>query len=279
MGRSKRAANLQDTPCAAKPNRPDSAVGLHPSGSLARPQESGAWTRSGGSSARAASDPDLPIPMNTPILPLITLVMLAAGLPAAGAPADAGGGNWVILFDGGNLDAWQDAGGGKTKWTVEDGAMIGQKGSGNIWTKARYGDFVLELEFKTTGNSGVFLRTDDPKNCVQTGIEIQVDNPRDPDRHSVGAIYDLVAPAKNAGKADDWNRLTITAKGAQITVELNGAKVAEMDLDRWTEAGKNPDGTNNKFKRALKDWKREGHIGFQAHGAKVWYRKVRLKAI
>ena len=55
-----------------------------------------------------------------------------------------------------------------------------QKGSGDIWTKARYGDFVLELEFKTTGNSGVFFRTDNPKDRVQTGIEIQVDNPGEP---------------------------------------------------------------------------------------------------
>jgi Domain of Unknown Function (DUF1080) len=157
--------------------------------------------------------------------------------------------------------------------------MTGQKGSGDIWTKARYGDFVLELEFKTTGNSGVFFRTDNPKDNVQTGLEIQVENPGGPDKHSVGAIYDLVPPSKNAGKKDDWNKYVITAKGPHITVELNGEKVAEMDLDKWTEAGKNPDGSGNKYKRALKDWKREGHIGFQDHGHKVWYRNVRLKAL
>ena len=186
---------------------------------------------------------------------------------------------WTTLFNGKDLAGWTDAGGGATKWAVEDGTMTGQKGSGDIWTKARYGNFVLEVEFKTTGNSGVFFRTDNPKDPVQTGIEIQVDNPGGPHKHSVGAIYDLVPPTKNAGKKDDWNKYVITANGANLTVELNGEKVAEMNLDKWTTASKNPDGSDNKYKKALKDWKREGHIGFQDHGHKVWYRNVRLKAL
>ena len=186
---------------------------------------------------------------------------------------------WTPLFSGKDLAGWTDAAAGETKWAVEDGTMTGQKGSGDIWTKARYGNFVLELEFKTTGNSGVFFRTDNPKDNVQTGIEIQVDNPGGPHKHSVGAIYDLVPPTKNAGKKDDWNKYTITANGPTITVELNGEKVAEMNLDQWTEAGKNPDGSGNKYKKALKDWKREGHIGFQDHGHKVWYRNVRIKTL
>jgi len=157
--------------------------------------------------------------------------------------------------------------------------MTGKGGSGDIWSKGRYGDFVLEVEFKTTGNSGVFFRTDKPKDNVQTGIEIQVENPGGPDKHSVGAIYDLVPPVKNAGKRDDWNKYVITVKGPSITVELNGEKVSSMDLDQWKEAGKNPDGSGNKYGKALKDFRREGHIGFQDHGHKVWYRNVRLKPL
>jgi hypothetical protein len=186
---------------------------------------------------------------------------------------------WTTLFNGKDLTGWTDAAGGASKWVVADGAMSGQKGSGDIWTKARYGDFVLEVEFKTSGNSGVFFRTDNPKDPVQTGIEIQVDNPGGPDKHSVGAIYDLVPPTKNAGKKNDWNKYVITAKGSMISVELNGEKVAVMDLDKWTEAGKNPDGSANKYSRALKDWKREGHVGFQDHGNNVSYRNVRIKPL
>src|SRR5689334_16370462 len=73
-------------------------------------------------------------------------------------------------------------------WVVKDGALVRESKGGDIWTKERFGDFVLELEFKTQGNSGVFFRTDNPKDPVQTGIEIQVDVPHGkPDRHSVGA--------------------------------------------------------------------------------------------
>lgn len=198
---------------------------------------------------------------------------------AATSPVVKPSGEWTALFNGKDLSGWMHASGADSKWRVENGSMTGQRGSGDVWTKTRYGNFVLELEFNTTGNSGVFIRTDEPKSCVQTGIEIQVENPGGPDRHSVGAIYDLVAPSKNAGKAGEWNKYVITAKGSKITVELNGETVSSMDLDEWSQAGKNPDGSNNKFKRPLKDWKREGHIGLQDHGAKVAYRNLRIKPL
>jgi hypothetical protein len=208
---------------------------------------------------------------------LLSLPLLAfALLPSAAEDKKAEG---RALFNGTDFTGWQTAAGQPvTKgWVVKDGAMVRESAGGDIWTKERYGDFVLELEFKTSGNSGVFIRTDDPKNNVQTGIEVQVDVPASkPGRHSVGALYDLVAPTKDNTKKGEWNRMKITAKGNVITVEVNGEKVNEMDLDRWTEAGKNPDGTKNKFKTALKDFKREGHVGFQDHGAAVSYRNVRI---
>lgn len=205
------------------------------------------------------------------------LALAAAGLTATAVAA----GEWKPLFNGKDLDGWTNRDGKApgAGWTVADGTLaIAKPKTGDIWTRDRFGDFVLELEFKTAGNSGVFLRTADPKNNVQTGIEIQVNVPGGPDKHSVGSIYDLVAPSKNAGK-DGWNKAVLTAKGASLTVELNGEKVASMDLDQWTEAGKNPDGSKNKFKTALKDFKREGHIGFQDHGATVAYRNVRIKTL
>ena len=206
---------------------------------------------------------------------LLTLLMAAA--LAAPAAAD----DWKPLFNGTDFTGWTKPDGKPITggWIVKDGALVRNSPGGDIWTTDRYGDFVLELEFKTTGNSGVFIRTDKPRDNVQTGIEVQVDVPRGkPNRHSVGAIYDLVAPTKEPVKKDDWNRMTVTAKGNLLTVDLNGEKVAEMDLDQWTQGGKNPDGSKNKFRTALKDFKREGHIGLQDHGAVVMYRNIRIKA-
>ena len=49
-----------------------------------------------------------------------------------------------------------------TGWVVQAGTLALQtpKAGGDLWTRDRFGDFVLELEFKTTGNSGIFIRTD-----------------------------------------------------------------------------------------------------------------------
>lgn len=212
---------------------------------------------------------------------LLSLPMLATALVPVAAADDAGG--FTPLFDGKDLSGWASSSGGPPGkgWAVENGTLVRkEKGAGDLWTKARYGDFVLDLEFKTAGNSGVFVRTANPRDNVQTGIEVQVDVPHGkPGKHSVGAIYDLVAPTKENAKKDDWNKLTITARGSRLTVEMNGERVAEMDLDMWTEGGKNPDGTKNKFKTALKDFKREGHVGLQDHGAVVAYRNVRIKPL
>src|SRR4051794_13320367 len=209
---------------------------------------------------------------------LLSLPLFAVALVAVGADEIPNADKGKPLFNGKDFTGWQTADGKEvTKgWVVKDGAMVRETAGGDIWTKARYGDFILELEFKTQGNSGVFIRTDNPKDNVQTGIEIQVDKPREPGKHSVGAVYDLQAPSKNAG-TDGWNNLVVTVKGPALKVQLNGEQIIDMDLNRWTEPEKNPDGTKNKFKTALKDFKREGYIGFQDHGAEVAFRNVRLK--
>lgn len=192
---------------------------------------------------------------------------------------------FVPLFNGTDLTGWTNAAGKApgAGWVVVDGAMTldrGKGGGGDIWTKERFGDFVLDLEFKTEGNSGIFIRTDNPRDNVQTGIEVQVLPPSDrPSKNSCGSIYDCLAPTKDPTRKGEWNRAVITCRKNIITVEMNGEKIIEMDLDRWTQPGKNPDGSNNKFKKALKDFSREGHIGFQDHGARVAYRNVRIKKL
>jgi hypothetical protein len=101
---------------------------------------------------------------------------------------------------------------------------------------------------------------------------------KEPGKHDCGALYDIREPSANAVKpAGEWNRFRITAIGPRIEVILNGVRVVRVDLDRWTEAHRNPDGTRNKFNRPYAELDREGHIGFQDHGNPVCYRNLAIK--
>jgi hypothetical protein len=123
----------------------------------------------------------------------------------------------------------------------------------------------------------VFFRIGDPKDPVQTGFEVQVLNNDSVTRNSWGSIYDLVAPSKNNLKpTGQWNSMVITCRGPHITVETNGEEVSKIDCDQWTEPGKRPDGSKHKFRNAIKDFPRKGYLGFQDHGAKVWYKNVKV---
>jgi sugar phosphate isomerase/epimerase len=157
-------------------------------------------------------------------------------------------------------------------------------GHGDLWTKERYGNFTLELDFKVPekGNSGVFIRTGDIRN-IYSAIEVQIHATTDGTKYGMcGAVYDCLPPSKEANKGPgEWNHYVITCLDNKIYINLNGQDIIDMDLDRWTEAGKNPDpqGTRNKFKTAYKDMPREGHLGFQYHGNPVWFRNLKVKSL
>jgi len=76
----------------------------------------------------------------------------------------------IVLFDGSDLDQWQNAkGGGPANWILLDnGAMEVNVKKGSIVTKKKFNDFKLHLEFRTPfkpkargqsrGNSGVYMQ-------------------------------------------------------------------------------------------------------------------------
>lgn len=84
-------------------------------------------------------------------------------------------------------------------------------------------------------------------------------------------------PEKDTRKsAEEWSHMKLTANNNIVEVELNGRKVLTMDLDQWTTAGFNPDGTRNKYAAPVKDHPRSGLIGLQDHGLPVWFRNVQI---
>ncbi len=188
---------------------------------------------------------------------------------------------WRELFNGRDTSGWQCKPG---SWVAEQNTLA-RKGGGDIWSEEQFGDFRLELEFKLDPqtNSGVFFRTENIRDSVQTGIEMQILDSFGKEKagkHDCGAIYDCLAPSRNTvRKPGEWNHAVLTCQGSRITVALNGEKIIDMNLNRWTEAHRNPDGTKNKFRTPYKDMPRAGFIGFQDHGKPVWYRNIRIKPL
>jgi sugar phosphate isomerase/epimerase len=170
-------------------------------------------------------------------------------------------------------------------WTCENGVISTDgKGQGDLYTKDQYGDFILDLEFKNVDdtNSGVFVRAADTKDRLNPGIEVQILQQAEPNpKHNTGAIYDVKGVEKNdVRNVGQWNHMTIIARKNMIYVMLNGNQVNTINLDQWTEVGKNPDGSVNKFKKtAYKDMARRGFIGLQNHGKAVAFQNVKIKVL
>lgn len=179
------------------------------------------------------------------------------------------------MFNGKDLTGWQTTG----NWIVEDDNVItlkprpGESGwkryNDYLTTERKYGDFVLDLEFKfePKGNSGVFMRIGDLEDHVTTGFEVQIldtHGKEDFGHHDCGGVIRTSAPKKMAVKpAGEWNRYIITMKGSHLKVVLNGELIQDLDLS----------------KTDMKDRPAEGHISFQDEGKKVWYRNVRIKEL
>ncbi len=195
------------------------------------------------------------------------------------------------LFDGTSLEGWLT--GPDNAWVIENGAVTLQRtfdgaehNADYLWTEEEYGDFIFDFEFKVAENtnSGVFFRTSDIGDPVYTGFEMQVNNSYGSRalhrRGTVGAVYDLKAPSKNASKpAGEWQTGRIMCRGSVCKTFINGEQVLQMDLARWTKPHMNPDGTTNKFGTAGAAFAREGRIGLQDHGRPVWYRNMRVKRL
>jgi hypothetical protein len=164
-----------------------------------------------------------------------------------------------------------------------DGLNPHGTGSYLVVHETQYGDFVLDFDYKLTKgcNSGVFIRTSNLNDPVNTGIEVAIDDTTGTGMHDSGALYDLVATKENAQKpAGEWNHMTITAKGPKMTVTLNDKDVSTINLDEWNAPGKRPDGSSHKFANvAIGKLPRAGYVGFQDHGSDCWFKNVKIKEL
>ena len=185
---------------------------------------------------------------------------------------------WIQLYNGRDLSGWETSG----NWLPQkDGTLLiqprpGEKGwqryGAYLWSKKKYKDFVLHVEYKYPpgGNSGLFFRVGDLENPVQTGIEAQIlDSTKKKGKvgpHDHGGIIRTVGASKNMSKSPgEWNKMIVTCKSHHLQVKLNGVKIVDIELDETP----------------MKDRPLEGYIGLQDHGEpnNLYFRNIKIKEL
>ena len=174
-----------------------------------------------------------------------------------------------VVFNGKDLEGWKAPDDNKIWFTAKDGVLNVQSGPNkkgkNLWTVKKYKNFVMEFDFKFgegTVDTGVFMRND--RDQIQIGISgsLKIDMtglPYIPGKGYPHKDDAKIMETKNkALKKDEWNSMTIVAKGNAYSVWLNGTYLMTYESDSAVP---------------------EGPVGIQLHGNRdmsCQYRKIRL---
>ncbi|SKA85365.1 protein of unknown function [Prosthecobacter debontii] len=171
---------------------------------------------------------------------------------------------FVPLFDGHTLMGWEQHS-GTAEYHIEGGAIVGttvpNTGNSFLCTAKKYGDFILELEFKVdpSMNSGIQFRSN--YYTKETEVEIAGKKKKFPadrvhgyqfeidpsPRAYTGGVYDEGRrgwlfdlkdneAARKAFKQGEWNQARIECKGDSIKTFINGVPAAEL-TDGMTAKG------------------------------------------
>ena len=207
---------------------------------------------------------------------------------------------WELLFDGSTLDGWkrynQDTIG--PLWSTKDGMIIcdgtglgeGTKNvGGSLTTTRQFGNFELTAEWKITkgGNSGILyhvVEKPEYKTDHDTGPEYQVMDDLGWDgelreAQKAGSNYDMyAAPAtKKLMPVGEWNTSHIVYNNGHVEHWLNGEKVVEFE--------EGSDDFNERYKKSkwveYPGWNtsKTGAFSLQDHGAAVYYRNIKVRAL
>jgi hypothetical protein len=167
-------------------------------------------------------------------------IAISGMCPIAPSRAD-GKDEFNPLFNGKDLEGWVAT--QPELWSVKDGMIVGRherdqlKNNTFLATRQKFSDFVLKLSVrlvKNAGNSGIQFRSVIHDDGTARGYQADVARgywgllleEGSPDR----LIIRRPAPeAEKTVKPDEWNHYVITAKGHNITLELNGVKSVDVE--------------------------------------------------
>jgi len=199
------------------------------------------------------------------ILSLFALLSLLLGSASASETR--------ILFNGKDLDGWEIVNDGQ--FSVEDGLLKLNRGTGWLRSEDTFSDYKLTMEFRFTevgSNSGIFIRTaatskEDESGWPDNGIQIQTIDSVEY-IHPLGMIIPYGAPpfefvsSREAAtsvykQAGNWHTYEIECVGEIIKVRLNGTLV----------------GIAVGVKNA------EGHVGIQGENGLLEFRKIEIEVL
>ncbi|NRB63001.1 MAG: DUF1080 domain-containing protein [Saprospiraceae bacterium] len=211
-------------------------------------------------------------------------------------------GDWIILFDGTNTDAWR----GYNRetfpnlgWYIDDeGSLCVEKTGteeegfgGDIITKEAFENYEFEMEFMVsdTGNSGILYRVTEHSDSMiwHNAPEFQILDDA-VYRTMLGdsmmfnkytaALYDMIpAPEDYSNPVGEWNSAKIVVNNNRVEHWLNDHKVVDYTIGsaEWeTLYQKSKFGGYPQFSRAT-----VGHIGLQDHGHLIKFRNMRIKPL
>lgn len=205
---------------------------------------------------------------------------------------------WITLFDGKSTDALR---GYKMDvfpegvWTVKNGSLITVPKTKNVdlVSKERFKDFELEYQWAvdTAANSGVFFHIQEKK-AMESGngnspnwlenFEIQIlDDKYFNDTaaiRSAGSLYDLIVPKNKTLKPiGQFNQARLIHKAGHVEHWLNGKKVLEFEIgspEMKAILAKSKFKNNPNYHTDT-----EGHLMFQHHGQRAYYRNIRVRRL
>ena len=197
---------------------------------------------------------------------LLGCILFTSGQPTHAVTAT------TALFNGRNLDGWDIVNDGQ--FSVGDGVLTVNRGTGWLRSDATFGDFVLTMEFRFLeegANSGIFVRTgptsnDDENGWPNNGYQVQCMDTLTgtPLAHLIpyGAPpfehhSDIDALKRAYKPAGEWHTYDIKAEGENLTVHLNGVLIT----------------TATSIKRLT------GHIGIQGEHGLLEFRKIEVDEI
>ncbi len=177
--------------------------------------------------------------------------------------------NWDFVIEGNTVPA-------EDVYMVDNGIIrIMGEPLGYMYTKKKYRNFTLELEYRWAGeesNSGVFVLIEEPLNPFPNGIECQLAAGKAGDFVLLGGsdlneytlpegvterpAFPVIAKQQpsNEKAVGEWNSIRVTVNEGQITVYVNDV----LQNSATSEV-------------------REGHIGLQSEGKEIQFRNLELR--